>query len=213
MGDKIKIGYNDYTEEVRAERLAFARRQMLPLHIGIASTAIIGPEVEIGIGCEIRHNVIIMGRVIIGDHCLIRAGAIIGEEGFSVEKDIASKTIIRVRQHGGIVIGNHVDVGCYTTINRSTLAYTIIGDYTKIAHRVNVGHNVTIGKRVILNVGTCISGGSTLGDDCFTGVGAAISGKLNIGVESVVGQGSLVLEDVPDRAVVIGRPAKILRYI
>jgi len=209
--DKSIAIWQKYPKEIMDQRLEFTKQRLRPLKEGIGRNCTIGPEVKIGKGCEIRNNVVILGRVTIGDHCLIRTGAVIGEDGFSVERD--GERILRVVHTGEVVIGNHVDIGCYTVINRATVNRTTIGDYTKISHRVTIGHNNHIGKRVIINLGTLLAGSVIVKDDVFIGYQATVKGKLTIHEGALVGMCSWVTKDVPPEVIVVGRPAKFLRRV
>lgn len=202
MGDKVK-----FTKE---ERLQFAKSRRRPLIPGIGWNCYIDPAAWIGIGCEIHHNVVIMGSVVIGDHCLIKSGSVIGEKGFSFEPE--NDTLIRVEHTGKVIIEDHVEVGSCCTICRATVDITTIGRYTKIDDHIHVAHNIKIGRRNQITAGTILGGSCQIGNDCFLGLNSTVKNKVRIGNNVLVGMSAVVVKDVEDNAVVVGNPAKLLRY-
>lgn len=192
------------------ERLQFAQDRYIPLSPSIHESVVIEGSVQFGEGCEIHPNVVILGNVKIGDHCLIKSGAVIGDKGFSFEKD--GDRLIRVAHTGGVVIGNHVEIGSNATVCQGTVDDTVIGDYSKIDDHVHVAHNVRIGKRCQIPAGVVLCGSTVIEDDCWIGVNACVRNKVVIHKGAYIGMGAVVLEDVPERAVMVGNPARVLRY-
>jgi UDP-3-O-[3-hydroxymyristoyl] glucosamine N-acyltransferase len=111
-----------------------------------------------------------------------------------------------VHSLGNVIIGDDVEIGAGTTIDRSTLQATRIGNGTKIDNHVHIGHNVKIGENCIVCGKVGISGSVTIGDRVRLG-GVGIADHVNLGTESIVGAGSGVGNDVPERTFVFGYPA------
>lgn len=129
---------------------------------------------------------------------------VIGGEGFGFYKGQ------RVPHIGGVTIGQDVEIGSGTCIDRGTLGDTIIGDRTKIDNLVHLAHNCVIGKDCMIVAHATICGSVIIEDGVWVGAGATILQKLRIGKGAVIGAGAVVTKDVPAGATVVGNPARIL---
>src|SRR5215472_7309284 len=200
--------------------------------VSIGAYATIGPRSRIGAGTTIMPHVTVGAGAAIGAHALIHSGvrighdcrlgdrvivhgnAVIGADGFSFAPDLmsaiaftASVKIQRVHSLGNVVIGDDVEIGACTTIDRATLESTRIGGGTKIDDHVHIGHNVTIGESCILCGMVGLSGSVRLGDRVRLGGGVGIGDHVRIGDQAVVAAGSGVGSNVPAGAFVSGYPA------
>lgn len=193
---------------------------------GIHPTAIIHPEAKIGkdvtigaysvigkatIGdnCVIDSNVRIYDCVQMGNRCVVKSGAVIGGDGFGFEKD-ADGNRFRFPQLGGVVIGDDVEIGANTCIDRGSLADTIIGHHTKINNLCHIAHNNVIGNNVEIT-GCCnISGSNVIEDDVWISPNASIRGWIHIGKGSTVGMAAVVVKDIPAGETWVGNPARKL---
>jgi UDP-3-O-[3-hydroxymyristoyl] glucosamine N-acyltransferase len=186
--------------------------------IGKATTIMpqvtIGADVAIGAHCLVYSGVRIGHACTLGDRVLVHANAVIGADGFSFAPDLMSAlaftsgvTIERVHSLGNVEIGDDVEIGACTTIDRATLESTRIGRGCKIDDHVHIGHNVTIGESCILCGMVGISGSVVLGDRVRLGGGAGISDHVRIGDQAVVAAGSGVATNVPPGVFVSGSPA------
>ena len=174
----------------------------------------IGADVTIGARGIFHSGVRIGDRVSIGDRVIAHANAVVGSDGFSFAPDLASPdaftpgvTVMRVHSLGSVEIGDDVEIGACTTIDRATLETTRIGRGTKIDNHVHIGHNVNIGESCVLCGMVGISGSVTIGDRVRLGGGVGIGDHVRIGDEAVVAAGSGVAGNVPAGAVVSGYPA------
>ncbi|MBS1792464.1 MAG: UDP-3-O-(3-hydroxymyristoyl)glucosamine N-acyltransferase [Acidobacteria bacterium] len=145
----------------------------------------IGDNVRIG-KCTIIHpNVVIYDGVTIGSDCIIHAGAVIGADGFGFVRDGAAG-YVRFPQIGTVTIGDGVEIGAGTCIDRGALGETRIGSGTKIDNLVQIAHNVQIGARVVIAAQTGISGSTVLEDDCVIG------GQVGFGDHATVKSGAII---------------------
>ncbi|AFC71814.1 UDP-3-O-[3-hydroxymyristoyl] glucosamine N-acyltransferase [Rickettsia rhipicephali str. 3-7-female6-CWPP] len=170
----------------------------------IEAGSFIGRGVNIGRNARIEQHVSI-NYAIIGDDVVILAGAKIGQDGFgfSTEKGIHHKIF-----HIGIVkIGNNVEIGANTTIDRGSLQDTIIKDLCRIDNLVQIGHGVKIGKGSIIVAQTGIAGSSTIGKYCALGGQVGIAGHLNIGDGAQVAAQGGVAQNIEAGKIVGGSPA------
>lgn len=109
---------------------------------------------------------------------------------------------------GGVSIGEGVEIGSNTCIDRGAIGDTVIGDHTKIDNLVHIAHNVRIGQRCQIVAGAVIGGSAVIGDDVFIGIGAHVRNKVRIGNGATIGQGANVVCDVPPGETWIGNPAR-----
>lgn len=156
----------------------------------IGSRVVIGQDVIIGPGCVICDdcsiadgtrlypNVTLYHKVTIGKGCIIHSGAVLGADGFGIVKEHGQW--IRISQLGGVRIGDNVDIGANTTIDRGALNDTIIEDGVKIDNQVQIAHNVKIGRNTAVAGCTGIAGSAEIGKDCVIGGASSINGHIQI---------------------------------
>lgn len=178
----------------------------------IGKDVYIGPYVVIGkatIGdnCRICSSVRIYDDVIIGHHCHIKDGAVIGGEGYGYEKD-SDGNRFRFPQIGGVKIGNYVDIGSHTCIDRGALSVTIIEDYAKIDNLCHLGHNDHVGKNVAIVACTEMSGSVVVGDNTWIGPNTTIRDQCKIGENTLIGMGSSIIMNIGSNEVWSGYPAR-----
>jgi UDP-3-O-[3-hydroxymyristoyl] glucosamine N-acyltransferase len=159
-------------------------------HIGagtrIEAGVIVGAGVRIGADCHIYPRVVLYPGTTLGDRVVVHAGAVLGGDGFGYVRDSKTGAYTQFPQQGTLVIGDDVEIGANSTIDRGALAETHIGRGTKIDNLVHVGHNCGIGEDVILVALTGISGSSTVGK------GAILAGQVGIGDHAHVGPGVIL---------------------
>ena len=175
----------------------------------IAKSAYVGPNTYIG-KCKIGERSILQGNIFvydgseIGEDVIIEAGAILGAEGFGVAKTEEGGWE-RMPHIGGLIIGDRVEIGAGTTIDRGTLGNTVIGKGTKIAKSVHISHNVRIGKHCLITGCVSISGSTTIGDHVWISPNATLLNKLTIGDNVFISIGAVVTQDIEDNFQAIGR--------
>jgi len=209
-----------------AETASVAPDAVLGNDVGLGAGAVIGAGVEIGAETRIAANAVIGAGVVIGDgcyvgpgasltHCIvgsrvtIHAGVRIGQDGFGFA--LGPEGHIKVPQLGRVIIGNDVEIGANTTIDRGTGPDTMIGDGTKIDNLVQIAHNVNIGRGCVIVSQVGISGSTEIGDFVMLGGQAGLTGHLNIGSGARIAAQSGVMRDIEPGATVGGSPAKPMR--
>jgi UDP-3-O-[3-hydroxymyristoyl] glucosamine N-acyltransferase len=177
----------------------------------IGAGSAIGPDAEIGDDCILHHRVSIYERVTVRARCVVHSGAVIGADGFGFE--MVNSAYRKVPQVGTVVIGNDVEIGANTCIDRATLGVTVIGEGAKLDNLVHIAHNCRIGRHVVIAAQTGLAGGVTIGDYAVVGGQVGIGDKARIEAKAIVGSGAGILTSKIVRAgePVWGTPARPLR--
>jgi UDP-3-O-[3-hydroxymyristoyl] glucosamine N-acyltransferase len=165
----------------------------------------VGPRAEIGHDTLLYPTVTIREDCVIGSRCILHPGVVVGSDGFGFAFDEGRYQ--KIPQVGNVVIGDDVEIGANTTIDRATTHSTRIGDGTKIDNLVQIGHNVVIGKHCIIVAQVGISGSTELEDHVTLGGQVGVVGHIHIGQGAMVGAQSGVTKSVETRAIVSGTPA------
>ena len=147
-------------------------------NVQIGSGTVIAKDVRIGNGSVIHSNVSIGHKTQIGNNCTIFSGVVIASDGFGYVRN--GDAYLKVPQIGSVIIGNDVDVGANSTIDRGALLDTIIHDGVKLDNQVMVAHNVIIGKHTAISAFTGIAGSSKIGEYCVIGGGVGIRDNIAI---------------------------------
>lgn len=166
----------------------------------------VGNMVTIGKNCRIHPYAVIYDEVVLGDNVIIHSGAIIGADGFGYK--FRNNAHVKVPQVGNVVIGDNVEIGANTCIDRGALGSTTIGMGSKIDNLVQIGHNNKVGKHVIMCGHTGVSGSCTIEDYAILAGSSGVADHVTIGKGAVVLARSGVAVDVAAGAQVFGSPAK-----
>lgn len=188
----------------------------------IGPLAVIEAGAEIGPGCRIAAHAVIGAGVVVGAQCRIGAGVSVshavlgmrvalhpgvrvGQDGFGFAPGPDGFTT--VPQLGRVLIGDDVEVGANTTIDRGSASDTVIGAGSRIDNLVQIGHNVRLGRCCVIVAQVGISGSTVLGDFVQLGGQAGLTGHLTIGSGARIGAQAGVMGDVPEKAEYVGAPA------
>lgn len=171
----------------------------------VAAGAVVGYRVVLGADCYIGANSTVT-HAVVGDRLILHAGARIGQDGFGFA--MGKQGHEKIPQIGCVRIGSDVEVGANTTIDRGSLADTVIGDGTKIDNLVQIAHNVVIGRHCIIVAQSGIAGSTQLGDYVVMGAQSGILGHVKIGAGAQIAGMAHVKDDVPAGARMGGTPAR-----
>ncbi len=193
-------------------------------HLYIGAFTYIGENVILGNNVKIYPNVFIGDNVKIGDDtivfagtkiysesqigkkCVVHSGVIIGSDGFGYTPDENGK-YQKVPQIGDVIIGDFVDIGSATTIDRATLGSTFIRNGVKLDNQIQIAHNVDVGENTVIAAQTGIAGSTKIGENCQIGGQVGIVGHLTIGDRVKIQAQSGIGRNLKDDAVVQGSPA------
>jgi len=164
-------------------------------------------ESKLGDGTIIWSGTVIRERCEIGRGCILHPNVSIGADGFGYRPSPDGRGLIKIPHIGNVIIGDGVEIGSGSCVDRGKFSSTIIGDGTKIDNLVQIGHNSKLGRSCVMAGNSGLAGSVTLGDGVMIGGSASISDHVTIGNGAVVGGGSGVMHDIPDGKTVLGYPA------
>ncbi len=183
-----------------------------PANVSISALVVIGRQVSlgegvrIGAGCVIEDGVrigaytVLEPRVVvkhgttIGQYAHLFSGVVVGNDGFGYAEEHGRW--VKIPQVGNVVIGNHVDIGANTTIDRGAIDDTVIGDGVKMDNLIQVAHNVRIGAHTVIAGCVGIAGSAVIGSHCKIGGAAMILGHLTIADEVTISPGSMITRSI-----------------
>lgn len=183
----------------------------------IEEDVVLGNGVIVHAGAQIRAgsnigdetilfpNAVLYRNTVVGRRCIIHSGAVIGAFGFGYDSSKGSHKLSP--QLGNVVIGNDVEIGSCSTIDRATYGSTIVGDGTKIDNLVMIGHNCKLGKHNLICAHTGIAGSTTTGDYVVMAGRVGVKDHVHIGDRAVLGAMAGILADVQEDARIVGIPA------
>ena len=197
IGKGCKIGAGCYV----GKNVSIGDNSVLYPNVTILDSTRIGTHTTIWSGTVIRE------RCIIGSYCILHPNSTIGADGFGFRPRPDGKGLIKIPHIGNVVIGNEVEIGANSCVDRGKFSSTIIGDGCKIDNLVQIGHNSKMGRCCMMAGASGLAGSVTLGDAVIIGGGACISDHVTLGNGVLVGGQSGVINDFPDGKKVLGYPA------
>ncbi len=221
----IKLNEFMYSEKSFAAGIDATAKIAATAKIGkdcsVGANVVIGENVEIGDNCIIEPNAVIahdckignncrigcnasIAYSVIGSNCYIYAGARIGQDGFGFQ--LINGQHHRIPQLGRVIIGNDVEIGANTCVDRGALDDTVIGDGTRIDNLVQIAHNDKLGRGCVIVAQVGIAGSCNLGDYVVLGGQVGLADHLNIGSGAQVAAQSGVMRDIEAGAVMMGSP-------
>ena len=196
IGEDIYIGAFAYIGE----------KAQIGRNVQIYPQVYIGDNVKVGDDTIIYSGVKIYGDCVVGSSCILHSGAIIGADGFGFAPN-HSGPFSKVEQIGNVIIGNNVEVGANTTIDRATMGSTFVRDGVKLDNLIQIAHNDDIGENTVIAAQAAIAGSVIIEKNCMIGGQAAIAGHLTVGEGSKIGPKAGVMSTVKPNSVLLGSPA------
>lgn len=168
--------------------------------VTLLSNTSVARNSSIGSDTLIYPNISIYSETTIGERCIIHSGAVIGADGFGFAPDFSATGAewVKIPQTGAVVIGNDVEVGASSTIDRGAMSDTIIGNGTKIDNQVQIAHNVVVGNCCVIAGCAAISGSTKIGNFCIIGGAANFAGHLTIADRTTVSGNTSIIRSITE---------------
>jgi UDP-3-O-[3-hydroxymyristoyl] glucosamine N-acyltransferase len=164
-------------------------------NVALGAGCFVGEDAAIGAGSRLHARVTVQARCVVGARALVHSGAVIGADGFGFAPDEGAW--IKIPQIGRVAIGDDVEIGANTTVDRGAIDDTIIEDGVKIDNQVQIGHNCRIGAHTAIAGCVGIAGSTRIGRHCMIGGAAMIGGHLDIADRVVIAAASAVGKSIP----------------
>jgi UDP-3-O-[3-hydroxymyristoyl] glucosamine N-acyltransferase len=174
--------------------------------VAIGAGCYLGDKVEIGAASRLYARVTVYPGCRLGDRALVHSGAVIGADGFGIVLDGDSWR--KIPQTGGVLIGNDVEIGANTCIDRGALDDTVIEDGVKLDNLIQIGHNVRVGAHTAIAGCTGIAGSTRIGKYCMIGGAANIVGHLDIADRVIIHAAAVVTKSIRKAGAYGGHPAE-----
>ncbi len=198
IGLDCKVGANSYV----GQNVVLGDGVILYPNVTILDETTIGKNTVVWPGTVIRE------RCTIGDYCIFHNNVSIGADGFGYRPSPDGRGLVKIPQIGTVVIGNDVEIGANSCVDRGKFSATIIGDNCKIDNQVQIAHNCIMGRSCIMAGHSGLAGSVTLGDGVIIGGSASIKDHTTLHSGVTVGAGSGVVGDVEAGKTVLGYPAQ-----
>jgi UDP-3-O-[3-hydroxymyristoyl] glucosamine N-acyltransferase len=192
-------------ENVTVMPFSYVGQSQLGAHVTVFPNVFIDNDVVVGAGASIGAGCVLLNGTVVGADVILNPGVVLGGEGFGFAPDGAAN--IKVPQVGGVHIGENVEIGSNSCIDRGALKDSVIGRGTKIDNLVQIGHGVKIGENNVMCAQVGIAGSTTLDDGVVLAGQVGVTGHIKLGKNVRVGGKSAVLSSVLDNAAVTGYPA------
>ncbi len=189
IGDGVSIGANSVIED----------GVVLGRDVCIGAGCFVGARTEIGSGTRLHANVTVYHEVQIGSGCIIHSGSVIGADGFGYEFDGKTKSLVKIPQVYGVHIGDDVEIGALTTIDRGALSHTTIGVGVKLDNQVQIGHGVNIGAHTVISGCTAIAGSTKVGSYCLIGGGVGMIDNIEVADQVEITAMTLVTHSIKEK--------------
>lgn len=214
LGQNVSIGPN----------AVVAKGAVIGDNTTVLANCYIGNYAEIGSECFFHAGVNIGDRVKVGNKVILHHGVSLGADGFSfvtenpnnieqarkdgeIKEGNIEQVIFKINSIGNVIIGNNVEIGANTAIDRGTIENTVIGDNTKIDDLVMIGHNCKIGKGCMIVSQVGIAGSCEIGDRVVIAGQAGLADHIKIGSDTIIAAKAGVTKSFPEKSIIVGAPA------
>ncbi|MDR1662434.1 MAG: UDP-3-O-(3-hydroxymyristoyl)glucosamine N-acyltransferase [Azoarcus sp.] len=171
--------------------------------VSIGANSYVGQGAHIGCGTRLAPNVTLYAGCVLGENCLVHAGAVIGSDGFGFARE-PSGAWVKIPQVGKVVIGDDVEIGANTSIDRGVLDDTVIGNGVKLDNQIQIAHNVHIGEHTVMAGSSGIAGSARVGARCMIGGQVGIVGHISIADDVVISGHTLISKSIRQTGVYTG---------
>jgi len=179
------------------------RGVVLGERVVLGPRAVVGDRVAIGADTRLMPGVTVCADVRIGLRCVLHTGVVLGSDGFGFARE-REGSYLKVPQLGSVQVGDDVEIGANTTVDRGAIDDTVIGNGVKLDNQIQVGHNVCIGEHTVIAAQTGISGSTTIGARCTIGGQAGFAGHIVVADDVFIGGGTSVTGSIREAGVYAG---------
>ena len=192
--------------------VVLGRGVVLGERVVLGPRTVLGDRVAVGADTRLMPGVTVYAGVRIGARCVLHTGVVLGSDGFGFARE-REGSYVKVPQLGSVAVGDDVEIGANTTVDRGAIDDTVIGNGVKLDNQIQVGHNVRIGEHTVIAAQTGISGSTTIGARCTIGGQAGFAGHIVVADDVVIGGGTSVTGSIRTAGVYAGggTPADQLR--
>jgi UDP-3-O-[3-hydroxymyristoyl] glucosamine N-acyltransferase len=162
--------------------------------VSIGAGCVVGEDVSIGAGTCLYPSVVVYAGCRIGERCILHAGVVIGADGFGIAR--TPQGWLKIPQIGRVLIGDDVEVGANTTIDRGAIDDTVIEDGVKLDNQIQIGHNVRVGAHTAMAGCVAVAGSADIGRDCTIGAASVILGHLQLADGVHVSAGTVISRSI-----------------
>lgn len=170
----------------------------------VSAAAFVGAGSVVGEGTVLHPHCVLYPGVVMGRDCIVHSGVVVGADGFGFAR--AGGKHVKIPQVSGVTLGDDVEIGANSCIDRGTMTPTRVGSNTKLDNLVQIGHNSVIGDRVIICGQCAIAGTTTIEDDCVLAGQVGAAGHLTVGRGSMAAAGTGITSDVEPGSRIAGHP-------
>jgi len=195
VADQVKIG----ADVSIGPRAVVEKGAVIEQDCIIGAGCYVGQNVHIGKGSRLYANVSIHHDVVIGQRAIIHSGAVLGADGFGFEFDGSRGVLEKIPQIYAVVLGDDVEIGAGTTIDRGALNHTSLGNGVKLDNQVQVGHGTRIGDHTVISGCTAIAGSTKIGSYCLIGGAVGIIDNLEIADQVEITAMTLVSHSITEK--------------
>ena len=196
LGQNVYVGAASYI----GENVKIGNNVKIYPQVFVGDNVVVGDNTILFPGTKIYHH------CVIGNNCCLHAGVVIGADGFGFAPQ-DNKAFQKIPQIGNVVIEDGVEIGANTTIDRATIASTIIRRNVKLDNQIQIAHNVEIGENTVIAAKVGVSGSTKIGKNCMIAGQVGFAGHLKIGDHVIIGAQAGVTNDVKDNHIIQGSPA------
>ncbi len=169
----------------------------------IGAGSVVGDDCVIGAATRLHARVTLYASCVVGDRCVLHSGSVIGADGFGFARE-ADASWVKIPQIGRVLIGNDVEVGANTTIDRGALDDTVIGNGVKLDNLIQIAHNVHVGEHTAMAACTGVAGSTHIGSRCMIGGSVNIMGHSEIADDVIVSAVTFVSKSITEAGVYTG---------
>jgi UDP-3-O-[3-hydroxymyristoyl] glucosamine N-acyltransferase len=174
----------------------------------VSALCFVGADARIGEDCLLHPRSVVMHECVLGKGVILHPGAVIGGDGFGFLTDKKTGRHTKIPQIGNVVLGDRVEVGSNSTIDRGAVGSTVIAEGVQIDNLVQIAHNVRVGQDSVLVSQVGVAGSTTVGRNVILAGQAGVVGHVNIGDGAIVTAQSGVMSDVPPKTTLFGSPGR-----